>query len=93
MPSTIDSELANGAGVTTKLCSWVSNLKIEDIPPTVVERAKYLLLDGIACALVGAHVPWSEKYAEVTMGFEPAGYCTVMGHDKVCFSRQYCCSS
>lgn len=93
MPSTVDTESHDGAGVTTKLCSWISNLKIDDVPPTVIERAKYLILDGIACALVGAHVPWSEKYAEVTMGFEPAGYCTVVGYDKVCPSRQYCSTS
>ncbi|KAB8227303.1 hypothetical protein ETB97_008686 [Aspergillus alliaceus] len=69
-------------GVTAQICDWASNLKAEDIPADVLERAKYLILDGIACALVGAKVPWSEKYAEATMGFEPAGSCSIIGYDK-----------
>jgi aconitate decarboxylase len=70
-------------GITAQICDWASNLKAEDIPADVLERAKYLILDGIACALVGAKVPWSEKYAEATMSFEPSGPCTIIGYDKV----------
>ena len=34
------------------------------IPPEAVDRAYYLVLDGICCALVGAHVPSSEQLAD-----------------------------
>ena len=30
------------------------------IPHSMIERAKHLILDGIACGLVGARVPWSK---------------------------------
>ena len=70
-------------GVTTQLSHWVSNLQISDIPHAVRERAKYQILDGIGCALVGAHVPWSEKYVEATAEYEPAGEYSVIGWDKV----------
>lgn len=86
MPSSTDLSNQPEAGVTTQLCDWAAKLELEAVPIDVIERAKYILLDGIACALVGAHVPWSEKYAEVTMKFEPEGYCTVIGYEKVSYS-------
>ncbi|MDT5128758.1 MAG: hypothetical protein QOH54_4402, partial [Mycobacterium sp.] len=46
-------------GPTGRLAHWVCDLRYADIPPTVVERAKYLLLDGLGCALIGAQLPWS----------------------------------
>ena len=71
-------------GQTGKLCSWVSNVTLEDIPADVRTRAKYLILDGIACALVGAHLPWSEKAANAILEMEPPGDCIIFGWDKVC---------
>ena len=70
-------------GVTAQLSHWISNLQMSDVPHAVRERAKYQILDGIACALVGAHVPWSEKYVEATAEYEPAGEYSVIGWDKV----------
>ena len=48
---------------TVQLSQWVSDLKLEDVPEQVGIRAKYLILDGLACAFVGSHLPWSEKAA------------------------------
>ena len=70
-------------GPTGKLCTWITTVTVEDIPSPVKERAKYLILDGLACALVGAHLPWSEKAAEAFFSMEPAGNCGVFGWDKV----------
>jgi aconitate decarboxylase len=70
-------------GVTNQLARWIHNLKHEDIPPEVIERAKYLVLDGVACGLVGARVPWSEAYVQATNEFEPEGEYSVIGHDHV----------
>ena len=76
--------LTEPMGVTTQLSQWISSIQLSEIPPEVLERAKYQLLDGVACALVGAHVPWSEKYVEATAEYEPAGDYSVIGWDKVC---------
>lgn len=78
------------SGVTAEICHWASNLATDDIPSDVLERAKYLILDGIACAWVGARVPWSEKYVQATMSFEPPGACRVIGYGQASFiqSRQ-----
>lgn len=77
------TEPTEPSGVTAQLSHWISNLQLSDVPPPVRERAKYQLLDGVACALVGAHVPWSEKYVEATAEYEPDGEYSVIGWDKV----------
>ena len=70
-------------GVTAQLSHWISNFQVSDIPHPVRERAKYQILDGIGCALVGAHIPWSEKYVETTAEYEPPDEYSVIGWDKV----------
>lgn len=64
---------------TKALANWVSRLRADDIPPTVLERAKYLLLDGIGCALVGAQLPWSRIAVEAALEFEGAGSEPIIG--------------
>ncbi|PYH41780.1 MmgE/PrpD family protein [Aspergillus saccharolyticus JOP 1030-1] len=68
--------------VTATLCDWVTSLQATDIPPHVLQRAKHLILDGLACGLVGAHVPWSEKCLDAIDSYEPAGYCSVLDSSK-----------
>jgi aconitate decarboxylase len=73
-------------GQTGKLCNWVHSVTLEDIPGDVRARAKYLILDGIGCALVGAHLPWSEKAANGIFEMDPPGDCIIFGWDKVCLT-------
>jgi aconitate decarboxylase len=47
------------AGPTGRLATWVAQTTLEDVPASVRDRAKHLVLDGIGCALVGAQLPWS----------------------------------
>jgi aconitate decarboxylase len=58
-------------------------VKLSDIPADVQTRAKYIILDGIACLLVGAHLPWSEKAANAIFEMDPAGSATVFGYNRV----------
>ena len=72
------------AGVTKKLCQWIRDVKLADIPEDVRIRAKYLILDGLACALVGSRLPWTETAARTVFSMEPTGNCKVWGYnDKV----------
>ncbi|MEI9988678.1 MAG: MmgE/PrpD family protein [Rhizomicrobium sp.] len=66
-------------GVTGTLATWLAKLSLADVPQVVRERAKYLLLDGVGCALVGAKLPWSILAAETVMRFEGAGDKTIIG--------------
>ena len=68
---------------TGKLCNWVHSASLEQIPDQVKGRAKHLILDGIACALVAAHLPWSETAARAVLNMESAGPCDIVGWDKV----------
>jgi len=70
-------------GATGKLCTWISSLSEDAAPPEILERVKYLILDGIGCALVGAHLPWSEKVAKAVLDMESLGNATVFGWQTV----------
>src|SRR6202161_3335153 len=52
------------AATTGRLATWVAKTTLDDVPASVRDRAKHLVLDGIGCALVGAQLPWSR------IGFE-----------------------
>jgi 2-methylcitrate dehydratase PrpD len=67
------------AGPTGRLATWVADLTLDDIPHLVVERAKYLLLDGLGCALVGAQLPWSRVATDAVLGLESPGDTVVIG--------------
>jgi aconitate decarboxylase len=64
---------------TARLATWASTLRSDDIPLTVRDRAKHLILDGIGCALVGAQLPWSRIAVEATLEFEGSGRQPIIG--------------
>ena len=66
-------------GITKALSEWISSTTISTIPPEYITRAKHLILDGLACAIVGSHLPWSSTAARALFNAEPAGPCTVIG--------------
>ncbi|EXJ55029.1 uncharacterized protein A1O5_12768 [Cladophialophora psammophila CBS 110553] len=71
--------VSNPSSITGKLSTWIHDTTISSIPDDVVRRAKYLILDGIACGLVAAHLPWSEVAARAIFDMEPEGQCTIIG--------------
>lgn len=84
-PLVHETEPADGPGVTTQLCDWIQGLKLEDVPEQVQTRAKYLILDGLACALTGARVPWSVDAARAVIEFEEPGKHVLIGYNEVLF--------
>ena len=77
------SQPSDPAGPTGKLCNWIYGMKMEDVPENLHERAKYLILDGMGYAIVGAHLPWSQIVAKAVFQMEGEGKCTVIGWEKV----------
>jgi 2-methylcitrate dehydratase PrpD len=67
------------AGPTGQLATWVAGLTLDDVPPPVVERAKFLLLDGLGCALVGAQLPWSRIATAAVLDLEGPGDSVIIG--------------
>jgi aconitate decarboxylase len=41
-------------GVTGELVEWIDGLELTSVPHEIKTRLKHLILDGIACSLVGA---------------------------------------
>jgi 2-methylcitrate dehydratase PrpD len=66
-------------GVTVPLAEWVAGLTAGDIPEATWTRAKHLLLDGVACGLVGAQLPWSRVATEAVLALEGTADAVVIG--------------
>ena len=66
-------------GPTGRLCGWLQGLTLEAVPDEVKARAKHVILDGIACALVGAKLPWSQTAVDAVLRFEGTGDSTIVG--------------
>lgn len=66
-------------GPTGRLCEWLTELTLFDIPAAVRERAKLLILDGLGCAIVGAQLPWSKTAVEIVRRVEGAGDHAIIG--------------
>src|ERR1700751_6470344 len=66
-------------GPTGRLGTWLAKTKLKDVPRSVREHAKHLLLDGIACALVGAQLPVSRKGVEGITALDNAGGALLIG--------------
>ena len=64
---------------TTTLSTWLAELTWDAVPERVRERAKHLVLDGIACGLVGAQLPWSRIAVDGVTALEGKGSATVIG--------------
>ena len=78
-----DRETARAAtdpgGPTGRLATWLAATTLSDVPSSVQERAKYLLLDGVGCALVGAQLQVSRIGVEGVLAFDPAGSGVLVG--------------
>ncbi|KAL4912106.1 immune-responsive protein [Aspergillus aurantiobrunneus] len=67
---------------TKQLSEWIHGLALADIAPEQVTRCKFLLLDGLACALIGAQLPWSQTAVHGVSGIESPGNCSIIGWEK-----------
>src|SRR5271154_5609237 len=84
-PSTPAAKTATGrpatdpAGPTGRLATWVADTTLADVPASVRDRAKHLVLDGIACALVGAQLPVSRIGVEGVTALDDTGDSALIG--------------
>jgi 2-methylcitrate dehydratase PrpD len=66
-------------GPTGKLADWLASFALNQAPPSARERAKALILDGIACAIVGAQLPWSRVAVGIVRQLEGTGDRSIIG--------------
>jgi aconitate decarboxylase len=67
-----------GRSYTREMADFAVNLRLSDVPPEVVARAKGLILDGIGCGLFAANLPWTKIISNLVRRLEPPG-----GHSSV----------
>ncbi len=66
---------------TRRIAEFASALKLSDVPPQVVARAKGIVLDGLGCGLYGSDVPWTRIMRSVIGRLEPdGGTASIWGH-------------
>jgi 2-methylcitrate dehydratase PrpD len=66
---------------TEQVAHYCSNTRLEDIPPPIQERAKYVILDGIGCGVYGSQLPWSQILTGTIAPLSAGGPSTVWGTD------------
>jgi 2-methylcitrate dehydratase PrpD len=71
-----------------QLAAYATGLDYADLPAPIVATAKTCLIDAAACAIFGAHLPWSRAIAGMIAASGAAGACTVPGFDRRLDPRQ-----
>jgi 2-methylcitrate dehydratase PrpD len=61
------------------LGKFAAEIKFEDIPAAVIERAKDCVIDTVAVCSFGARFPWSQMVAGYARRYGRGGPCTVIG--------------
>ncbi|MQA80491.1 MAG: hypothetical protein GEV10_18765 [Streptosporangiales bacterium] len=64
---------------TATLSEYVSNVRIEDLPRSVVDFTKLLILDNLGCQIAGVEMPWSHRILDAVVPLSAAGHSTVVG--------------
>lgn len=72
-------DLKDAPGATKQLAAFLAATSLDDIPGSVLERSAHVMLDGIACALVGAWLPWSSLAVEAVAALDGPGRAPVFG--------------
>jgi 2-methylcitrate dehydratase PrpD len=54
------AQASSTAPIAVQLARFVADLGFDDVPPSMIESAKRLILDQFACELIGSTLPWVE---------------------------------
>ena len=73
------AEEAQGASIANTLADFAHDLRYEDIPATVLERARHLMLDATGIALASTRWDFAHKSLTAIGGLAGVGQCSVIG--------------
>ena len=62
-----------------QLAHFATGLRLQDVPPEVLQRAKVCMADTVACAVFGAQLPWSRTMTAYATRYGAGGPCGVFG--------------
>jgi 2-methylcitrate dehydratase PrpD len=68
--------------LSRQLAQWVSDLRYDDLPPEVVDRAKGLTLHNLASVLLGSQLPGGQRAVDLIIADESGAHngATIMVH-------------
>ena len=67
-------------GSAAQFMEFASGLASITLPRSVMEQAKWCVLDGVACGLFGATQSWAQIMGQAIAAERPQGPCTMLGH-------------
>lgn len=67
------------AGYTRQLAEFAASLSLNDVPASVIDYAKLMVLDGIGCGLFGSTLPWPRILMDFVRDIEGAGPVVLWG--------------
>ena len=72
-------QMTRNGGITQTLAQFMSDLTYEDLPPDVLDRAKYLCLDFAAVTLSGSTTPSAKAAVQAIQRLERPGPSVIIG--------------
>jgi 2-methylcitrate dehydratase PrpD len=64
---------------TATLARYAANLRYEDIPPEVLERARNTICDTVGATIFGYRLPWSQMIVDYAKTYGPGGRSRILG--------------
>jgi 2-methylcitrate dehydratase PrpD len=69
-------------GAAQDLIQFCQALSLEAVPATVIDYAKWCLLDSLGCALFGSQQPWAKIMAEEMLAEGSKGRSSILGRNE-----------
>ncbi|HUB47753.1 MAG TPA: MmgE/PrpD family protein [Acetobacteraceae bacterium] len=69
------------ANETVRLAEYAASLRFDDIPSSVIERAKQCIIDTVAVVTQGSTLPWSQIVARYAQRVGAGGSSRILGID------------
>ena len=78
-PDATRAEAGLSPTIAERLARFIAGLRLSDIPASVVERAKYLMLDAVGIAFASGRFDFAERTVAAMRGLGGAGEAAVIG--------------
>ena len=78
--SSVSSPRVAGEETARALAAFVRGSGYEDLPPEVVDKTKYMILDQIGCQLASSTLPWNALVYDHARSLGSVGQSTVVGN-------------
>lgn len=68
------------SSLTSIVADYILDVDYDDLPVTVIENVKNIIVDQIGCQLVGSVLPWSRRILSYAEGYYSDGSSTILNY-------------